>query len=108
MTNGSIFGVANGATLFLAGNGLHQFTTFFSSVTVVGTVTGNGTIGGSSGLAFTGLGQLVPCAPIGKIVLSHSPSLGGTVIMEISKSGSVLTNDVLQVADALTYGGSLV
>jgi len=40
---------------------------------------------------------------VGRLASSGSASLGGTAIMEISKSGSVLTNDQLQVAGTLTY-----
>ena len=39
---------------------------------------------------------------------SNAPSLQGTVIMEISKNGSVMSNDLIQVAGTLTYGGALV
>jgi hypothetical protein len=42
------------------------------------------------------------------MVFSNSPTLRGTVIMEISKSGTTLTNDQIQVIAPLTYGGSLV
>ena len=69
-------------------------------------LTGNGNVSGvvtvSSG------GKLSPGGSIGKIILSNSPVLQGVVIMEISKNGSALTNDQVQVTGTLTYGGSLI
>src|SRR5204862_5147711 len=39
---------------------------------------------------------------------SNAPSLAGTVLLEISRSGSTLTNDQIQLASGtLTYGGTL-
>jgi hypothetical protein len=69
-------------------------------------LTGNGSVSGV--LTVQAGGRLVPGASIGKVSLNISPSLQGTVVMEISKDGAALTNDQIQVATALTYGGSLI
>jgi len=41
------------------------------------------------------------------LILSNSLILQGATIMEISRNGSVLINDQIQVAGKITYGGSL-
>jgi hypothetical protein len=69
-------------------------------------LTGVGTIGGD--LVVSNGARFSPGSSIGKIVLSNSPSLQGAVVMEITKNGTTLTNDQLQVIASLTYGGSLI
>jgi len=112
VSNGTIFQVGNGvspATFVLAGNGLHEFTgILFATVTSNATFTGNGTIGGAAPLQLLAGSRLAPGSSVGKMVFSNSPSLSGTVTMEISKNGATLTNDQIQVLAPLTYGGSLV
>jgi len=108
---GSVF-IGNGtspATLHLAGNGTHDFTGT-SSLTIANnaTLTGSGTLLVS---LFTQVGStLSPGASIGKISGNTTAFLGGTAVMEISKNGSVLTNDQLQATGTITYGsgGSLI
>jgi hypothetical protein len=106
-TNGRIFVIGNGsnsATLQLQG-GTHVFAnnlTLASNATLIG----NGTI---IGALTAGSGSvLAPGTSIGRLILSNSPTLQGTTVMEIQKSGSGLTNDQIQVAGPLTYGGSLI
>jgi T5SS/PEP-CTERM-associated repeat protein len=95
------------ATLFLAGNGTHDFTgTLGLIISNNATLTGNGSL--LVQLQVRSGATLSPGAPIGKISVSTSPFLSGATVMEISRSGSVLTNDQFQVTGALTYGGSLV
>ncbi len=108
--NGRVFGVGvnNGsapAVFQLAGNGIHFFGNGLS-IANSGYLTGNGTIIGD--VTVQTLGTLSPGASVGKLVLSNSPALQGKTVMEISKNGSALTNDQVQVAGPLTYGGSLV
>jgi hypothetical protein len=75
-------------------------------------LTGSGSVPGAHTVQAGG--QLVPGASgasgasIGKIIFNPSPSLQGTVVMEISRNGPTLTNDQIQVITALTYGGSLI
>jgi hypothetical protein len=52
-------------------------------------------------------GTLAPGASIGKLMLINSIFLQGRTQMEISKTGSVLTNDQLQVIGPVTFGGTL-
>jgi T5SS/PEP-CTERM-associated repeat protein len=107
VSNGSLFlvsGIANPATFVLAGNGTHSFLN--GLIVSQASLTGNGTIVGTVGINIDG--TLAPGTSVGRIVLSNSPSLNGTVVMEISKNGTALTNDVIQVAGTLTYGGSLI
>lgn len=112
VSNGTFFQIGNGispATMVLAGNGLHEFTAILvATVTSNATLTGNGTIGGTVPLQLLAGSRLVPGASLGKMIFSNSPSLRGTVLMEISKNGAILTNDQIQVLAPLTYGGSLV
>ncbi|MGH8245733.1 MAG: hypothetical protein ACREUU_04800, partial [Gammaproteobacteria bacterium] len=95
------------ATFILAGNGTHDFAgTLGLIVSSNATLTGNGSL--AVQLRVQGGGRLVPGASVGKMCLSTPPFLSGTVLMEISKNGTVLTNDQIQVTGTLTYGGSLV
>lgn len=107
INNGQLFRVGNGSgfcTFRLAGNGTH---TFANGLTVFAnsTLTGNGSIDGA--LTVNSGGAFRPGAPIGKIVLSESPLVAGSVAMEISKNGSTLTNNVVQLGVPLIYGGGL-
>lgn len=111
INNGQFFRVGNGvsaATLKLAGNGLHAYANGLI-VSTNGLLTGNGTIDGAGFATVSGGGMLSPGNPIGKIafVLNTSSLLQGEVMMEISKNGSVLTNDQIQVSGTLNYGGAL-
>ncbi len=106
-SNGQIFAVGNGssaATLELAGNGLHTFNNGLA-IANNATLRGNGSISGALTVAVGG--TLSPGTSVGKMVLSNAPALQGATIMEISRNGAVLTNDQVQVAGPLTYGGSL-
>jgi len=70
------------------------------------TLTGNGTIVGP--LTISSGAKLIPGSSIGRVALSNSPSLQGSIIMEVSRNGTTLTNDQVQVAPGLTYNGSLI
>ena len=108
VNNGQLFRVGNGinaATLTLAGNGVHLFANGIT-VSSNATLTGNGTVGGP--LTLSSGSQFSPGLSVGKIVLSHSPVLQGATVMEISKNGAALTNDQIQVAAPLTFGGALI
>jgi len=45
---------------------------------------------------------------IGTLTISNTLSLAGNVLMELSKSGGALTNDLLALSTTLTYGGTLI
>ena len=103
-----VVGVNNGAApaiLQFVGSGTHFFGNGLS-IANSGFLTGNGTIIG--GVTVQTLGTLSPGTSVGKLVLSNSPALQGRTVMEISKNGAVLTNDQIQIAGPLTYGGSLI
>jgi len=112
VSNGTLFRVGDGvspATFNLAGNGLHEFNAILAAtISSNATFTGNGTMGGAIPLQFLAGSRLAPGASVGKMVFSNSPALSGTAMMEISKNGTALTNDQIQVLAPLTYGGSLV
>jgi hypothetical protein len=107
VANGQTFLVGNGvnaALLNLVATGVHSFT---NSVMLRSnaTLAGNGTI--SNVIIMQSGGRLIPGPAqggIGKMFLGLPPSLNGTVIMEISKNGTGLTNDQIQLAGSLTYG----
>lgn len=110
VANGQAFTVGNGsdpATLTLVRSLFGGSFTFSNGLTLgnLATLMGNGNVGGTL-LAQSG-STIAPGASIGKIVLTNSPSLQGTLLMEISKSGATLTNDQLQVLGPLSYGGAL-
>jgi T5SS/PEP-CTERM-associated repeat protein len=106
-SNGLTFIVGDGsspATLTLVGNGIHNFVNGLT-VRSNATLGGNGTILGA--LTVQNRGTLSPGASVGKLAFSNSPVLLGSVLLEISKKGAALTNDQVQVAGPLTYGGAL-
>ena len=109
VTDGQFFRVGNGtnpATFNLAGNGYHDFSGVLAvSISSNAVLTGNGTLRG--GFVVAGGGTLSVGASPGKLILTNSPNLQGKVLMEISKNGSALTNDQLQVMGPLTYNGVL-
>jgi hypothetical protein len=103
---GQIFKVGNSAdaaTLELRG-GTHIF---LGGLIVANhaTLTGNGSVPGA--LTVQAGGMLAPGLSIGALSFNLSPALQGATIMEISKNGAILTNDQIQVAGTLNYGGSL-
>jgi hypothetical protein len=104
--NGRVFTVGDGtrpATLQLPG-GTHGFTTGIV-IANNATLTGYGTIAGT--LAISSGGTLSPGDGIGTLVLSNTPSLGGTIMMETFKVGATKLNDQIQVTGTVIYGGSL-
>jgi fibronectin-binding autotransporter adhesin len=105
-SNGRVFTVGNGtnaATLELRG-GQHVFS---SNVVIAGPsrLMGHGTIIGTLTVGTNGI--LAPGESIGTLALSNSPVWRGITLLRIGKDGSALTNDQIQVANGLTYGGSL-
>jgi len=107
VNSGQPFRVGNGfnpATFNLAGNGTHSFGNGLI-ISGGGLLLGNGTLSGA--LSVESGGILAPGASIGKIILNSLPLLQGSIVMEISKNGSVFTNDQIQLAANLIYGGTL-
>jgi hypothetical protein len=105
--NGRVFRVGNGvdpATLQLPG-GVHAFA---NSLEVLnqGTLVARGTVLGPVSL-FNG-SILSPGPFLGRLFFGDAPLLQGATVMEISKTGLTLTNDMIQVFWPLTYGGSLI
>jgi T5SS/PEP-CTERM-associated repeat protein len=94
------------ATLHLAGNGTHDMSgTLGLIITNNATLSGNGSL--LVQLQVRPGATLSPGASIGKISVNTAPFLSGTTLMEISKSGTALTNDQFAVTGTLTYGGTL-
>jgi hypothetical protein len=90
ITNGAVFDVS----ALGGGYVLGPTQTLGGSGTVLGSVIANGTV--------------TPGASIGQLTISGNATLAGTTVMEVSKAGAVLANDVLNVSGTLTYGGNLV
>jgi T5SS/PEP-CTERM-associated repeat protein len=108
--SGTILRLGNGvspAMMLLAGNGLHDWAgNLLVQVASNAVVTGNGIVVG--GITFQNGSTLLPGTSIGKIIFTNSPTLQGSVIMEISKNSAALTNDQVQgIVGTLTYGGTL-
>ncbi len=108
--NGAVFTVGDGtkaATYFMSG--LPSDTHLFSSgllITNQGMLAGNGQINDGV-LTVANGGTLSPGSSIGTINLRFPPTLQGKTIMEISKASGGLANDVINIGDVLTLGGSL-
>jgi len=67
------------------------------------TMTGNGNVAGD----VIANGTVAPGASVGQLAFSQALTLAGTTALEIAKSGTTLTNDVVAVGGVLTYGGVL-
>jgi autotransporter-associated beta strand protein len=67
-----------------------------------GTLGGTGTIGGPATIA----GTLSPGASIGTLTFNANLTLAGNVLIEVDK-GQLQSNDVVNVAGTLAYGGTL-
>ena len=71
-----------------------------------GTLSGTGTINTAVNVT-SGNTLAAGSGNIGTLNLSAAPTLAGTVAADINKSGVTLTADKINVATALTYGGTL-
>ncbi len=76
------------------------------SVTASGTLNGTGFIAGA--VSIDPVGTLSPGtgSTIGTLTVSNTLTLSGTVIMKISKTGGLLTNDLVQGLQGVNYGGT--
>lgn len=108
-------------TLFLTGNNNYSGTTVVSNGTLVvngsnlgtgsvtvynGTLAGTGAISGPVTIAAGG--TLSPGSSIGTLTLASTLTLAGTNVMDLNKSGTVLTNDQVKGITTLTIGGALI
>jgi len=122
--SGSLTKLQGGRWTFSASNDYSGGTVVSAGTLIVNNTNGSGTGSGAvtvnSGatLGGTGIisgpvtiasgGTLAPGASIGTLTFGSSPTLSGTVAMEINKSGASLTGDKLVVnGNPLAYGGSL-
>jgi autotransporter-associated beta strand protein len=88
-------------TLLLNGN-----NTYLGGTTVYdGTLGGNGTIAGP--VTVLAGAVLSPGTSIGKLTINNTLNSAGTLLMELNKTGSVLTNDAIVGLGTITYGGTL-
>jgi autotransporter-associated beta strand protein len=77
------------------------------------TLAGDGTINDPvriyvGGRIAPGHAVFFPVASIGKLTINNTLTLdGGSADLDISKSGSVLTNDLIAASGAVSYGGTL-
>jgi len=110
ITHSQAFTVGNRssvATLQLLGDGLH---TFANGLVINGSLQGNGTVSGNLTVSSGGFVYPGGSTSIGRLVLRNSPSPNGNgnfIWMDVSKNGTTLTNDQIQVTAPLTCGGTL-
>jgi len=92
------------------------------ALSVLGSLSGSGAVAVTAGAALGGSGMIagaVSIAPggtlhagtlsnLGTLSISNTLTLSGTAVMKISKTGGVLTNDLVQGLQGVTYGGMLV
>jgi autotransporter-associated beta strand protein/YVTN family beta-propeller protein len=121
-TTGPLNVVKNGAgTLTLTGASSYTGTTTVNSgaLQVDGAISGSAiTVQSGGRLGGTGVlggpvnvqngGTLAPADnSVGQLTINNTAGLQGSVVMELSKSGSSLTNDQIAGMITITYGGSL-
>lgn len=70
-----------------------------------GTLLGDGAL--NDAVTINAGGTLAPGLSIGRLIVNNNLSMAGTTAIEISKTGSVLTNDFITGVSTLTYGGTL-
>jgi len=68
------------------------------------TLGGNGTVRGA--VDTSGGGTIAPGLSVGTLTITNSVNLAGEVVMEVSRSGGVLTSDKL-IAPSIAQGGTL-
>jgi autotransporter-associated beta strand protein/YVTN family beta-propeller protein len=122
-TTGPLNVVKNGAaTLTLSGASSYTGTTTINSGTMQvdgsisasaitvqsgGTLAGEGVIGGPVNIQNGGT-LLVGDSRVGQLTINNTLGLSGSVVMELSKTGTSLSNDQVAGLVTVTYGGSLV
>jgi autotransporter-associated beta strand protein len=94
----------SGGVLIL--NGEQSAATGPVSVASGATLAGKGVIGGA--VTISNGATLFTGAFPATLTLNSNLNLAGTTRLAIGRNGSVLTNDALAVANAVTYGGTLV
>ncbi len=114
LDTGSFSNTLNGAIsgsggLVKAGTGtlrLNGTNTFAGTLTVSnGALGGNGSLSGP--VVVQAGGTLSPGLAIGALQINNSLGLAGNTLIEVNKTGFVLTNDRVLNVTALTYGGTL-
>jgi autotransporter-associated beta strand protein len=118
---GAVLVKAGTGTLRLSGANTYARPTLVSSGTLlVGgslasgsavTVAPGAVLGGTGSIngAVTNNGTLAPGDNgIGRLTINNVLKMAGNTLMELSKAGSALTNDLLATSAALTYGGTLM
>jgi autotransporter-associated beta strand protein len=102
----------SGANSYTGNTVVSNGTLLVTGVIAGGNVTvEGGTLGGTGSISapvtiYPG-GTLSPGISIGKLNIFNSLTLLGTTAMELSRSGSTVTNDQVSVLTALTLGGTL-
>jgi autotransporter-associated beta strand protein len=88
-------------TLYL--NGINTYTgpTLVNAGTLGGSGTLNGPVTVAAGAA------LAPGASLGTLTVNNKVTLGGALVMEVSRDGGVPTSDLLAVTGELACGGTL-
>ena len=76
-----------------------------TTLVTAGVLAGNGVISGPVTVGASG--TLSPGAPLGPLTVNNTVTLGGTTMVQISRTGVTLTNGLL-VASTINFGGSLV
>ena len=94
--------LVSGGTLLVSGSLASGSAVTVASGALLG---GTGVING----AVTNNGTLAPGDNgIGRLTINNTLKMAGNTLMELSKAGRTLTNDLLATSTAMTYGGTLV
>jgi T5SS/PEP-CTERM-associated repeat protein len=109
VSNGQPFVVGNGtsvATYNLLGHGQHSFNNGLV-ITNNSWLTGQGRVSGTVTVHNNGRINLQSASPTDLLILSNSPVLLGNIDLDLSRNTGIVTNDQIQVAGNLVYGGYL-
>jgi autotransporter-associated beta strand protein len=114
---------AGAGTLALTGNAIHQGGTIVDQGTLVvrgalgggisnAVVNANGTLIGDGSIADALVinigGTLSPGPGVARLTVNNTVTLGGTTLMDITKTGTDVTNDVINGTAAMTFDGTLI
>jgi len=106
LTLGVRGGIPNGSRIALLNDATFNVTAKTAGFVLPSgqTLSGNGFVNGCMSIN----GTISPGALVGTLTFNTNLTLAGTTVMEVSRAGSIATNDLIACSRTLTYGGTLI